>query len=444
MAGLFDKDIAYSNLFVSVRTKTPDGFLPNWSTAGGIRQSGDRTEPPIGAKILLELYRKYNDSWIVEALWEDLVEWNDWFMRERLLEPVGLIGLGSYEEHSDSDVANEDRQNTLQAARWESGLDNSPMYDGNEDLLFDKKTHQMEMYDVGMSALVAHEAYCLAELADAMGMYSQRSRLLRSRGDRLRDAIWKHLWDPGRRIFANRYRKFLPGTNASFVQSITPTSFYPLLLPLPTERTSFGSRGDASFGGMEGDSSPEHILNPNDTVESMVGAWLLNASRFCLSPNGDFEGNDPGSCYWGLPSVSADDPAYMVRGHFNYWRGRVWGPMAQLVYWSLQKQRTDPGSKSSQLLSKETLKETDHAINSRRRQRRTTYPASQSPSNTTKARKSLCSQMEVLLMTQWKRNRHICENYSPFMNATECSGTLFYHWGALNGMIGMIEAGYFY
>ena len=66
MASLFDKDIAYSNLFVSLRSKTPDGFLPNWSTAGGIRSSADRTEPPVGAKILLELYKKFKDEWIVE------------------------------------------------------------------------------------------------------------------------------------------------------------------------------------------------------------------------------------------------------------------------------------------------------------------------------------------------------------------------------------------
>ena len=130
MAGLFDKDLAYANLFVSLRTRTTGGFLPNWSTAGGIRRSGDRTEPPVGAKILLELYRKHgnddddDDDWVVEALWEDLAEWNDWFMAERLLEPLGLIGLGSYAAHGDSEG---DVSDTLQAARYESGLDNSPM-----------------------------------------------------------------------------------------------------------------------------------------------------------------------------------------------------------------------------------------------------------------------------------------------------------------------------
>lgn len=60
----------------------------------------------------------------MEALWEDLVDWNDWFVRERLLQPFGLIGLGSYQDHGDfiGDI-----ENNLQAARYESGLDNSPM-----------------------------------------------------------------------------------------------------------------------------------------------------------------------------------------------------------------------------------------------------------------------------------------------------------------------------
>ena len=52
--------------------------------------------------------------------------------------------------------------------------------------------------------------------------------------------------------------------------------------------------------------------------------WLMNSSRFCVAPHGDFAGNRD-DCYWGLPSIAADDPAYPPLG---YWRGFVWGPMA--------------------------------------------------------------------------------------------------------------------
>lgn len=310
----------------------------------------------------------------------------------------------------------------MQAARYESGLDNSPMYDGDEELLYDKNSHTMQIYDVGMSALVANEAYCLSQLlrlVDFEGKHNEKAQLLQNRGNRLRDNIFKHLWDADRKIFANRYRKFLPGTNTSFVRSITPTSFYPLLLPLDS---AVFQNNDILAN-----------VDSQSTIESMIDSWLLNATRFCLSPHGDFQGNDPNKCYWGLPSVSADDPTYMATGHWNYWRGRVWGPMAQIVFWSLQGTPEElilPPKRSRYSNENRKLM---HAIDSQGSLSRTI----------TKARKSLCAQMQALLMSQWETNRHICENYSPFKNATECSGTLFYHWGALNGMIGIIEDGHF-
>ena len=73
----------------------------------------------------------------------------------------------------------------------------------------------------------------------------------------------------------------------------------------------------------------------------MVGIRLAEpVSNFCatLSPthNVDLSLSTPcerkgnaDSCYWGLPSIQASDPAYPPLG---YWRGYVWGPMIQLVH----------------------------------------------------------------------------------------------------------------
>ena len=44
------KAIAYSNLIQVVRSKTAKGMIPNYSAGGS--KSVDRTEPPIGAKVL--------------------------------------------------------------------------------------------------------------------------------------------------------------------------------------------------------------------------------------------------------------------------------------------------------------------------------------------------------------------------------------------------------
>ena len=90
---------------------------------------------------------------------------------------------------------------------------------------------------------------------------------------------------------------------------------------------------------------------------------------------------------------------------------RSWGPMAQLTYWSLQQYDHVPVVRSG--------------------------------------RKALCKQMTALMRSQWNEHRHICENYSPHKDASspkskgDCSGTKFYHWGALTGMISLIEDGYY-
>ena len=70
------KDWAYSNLVQVIRSKTAAGFVANFASAG--QKSLDRTEPLIGAKVLLELYRKFGDVWIVELLLDDLIDWHNW------------------------------------------------------------------------------------------------------------------------------------------------------------------------------------------------------------------------------------------------------------------------------------------------------------------------------------------------------------------------------
>ena len=169
---------------------------------------------------------------------------------------------------------------TLLACSSHESLFQQFRYDGD---LYDNRTHLMQLYDVGMSSLFVQEAYSLAELAIAIGRDSSLVEMLRARGDAMRDKISAELWDPQQQAFVNRF------PNGTFVRHVTPTSFYPIFAGAATKEQG----------------------------ELMVMTWLMNASRFCISPNGDFAGNDPDGCYWGLPSVSADDPAFMAPGKFH-------------------------------------------------------------------------------------------------------------------------------
>ena len=51
--------------------------------------------------------------------------------------------------------------------------------------------------------------------------------------------------------------------------------------------------------------------------------------------------------------------------------------------------------------------------------------------------------MSALFLNQWRAHHHVCENFSPWRNATECTGMHFYHWGGLAGFIGLLDAGFY-
>lgn len=66
--------LAVSNLFQVIKSKTAAGFVPNFA-AGGLR-SQDRTEPPIGAKVTLDLVKKFGADkmkWVVKVVFNDLL-----------------------------------------------------------------------------------------------------------------------------------------------------------------------------------------------------------------------------------------------------------------------------------------------------------------------------------------------------------------------------------
>ena len=80
----------------------------------------------------------------------------------------GLVNLRSFDERAGSPGG-------MQEARYESGLDNSPMYDcGSADQgdgceYWNTTTGSMELLDVGMSSMAAQEAYALATLVRPNG-----------------------------------------------------------------------------------------------------------------------------------------------------------------------------------------------------------------------------------------------------------------------------------
>ena len=179
--------------------------------------------------------------------------------------------------------------------------------------------------------------------------WEQRTEMLKFRIEQL--------WNDHEGIFANKF------PNGTFSERISPTSFYPLLSNVATD----------------------------EQAESIAKHWLMNQTRFCI-------GEQTSACFWGLPSISADDPAFSKLG---YWRGFVWGPMCFLVYSALQNYSHLP--------------------------------------HISTAKKHLVSQMSDMFLVLWKEKGRICENYSPSHFSSDCTGDKFYHWGALTGLLSLLD-----
>ncbi len=101
---------------------------------------------------------------------------------------------------------------------------------------------------------------------------------------------------------------------------------------------------------------------------------------------------------WIMPSISRNDTAYTGQ---DYWRGSIWAPMNFLVYLGFRNYDLPD------------------------------------------ARKDLSRKSYELLMKEWLERGYIRENYQAETGgAPPYRSEHFYHWGALLGMINMIEEGF--
>jgi hypothetical protein len=272
---LFGRDLAYANFAEHMRSLTPGGFIPNVDETGG-RSSWDRSQPPVGSLMLREIYKRYGDRWILESSFDDLLGWNRWWAKNRMNGKLLTWGSGLT-----GNPMKEKEAHTSVAAAWESGMDDSPMYEG---VPFDPKKGIFEMQDVGLNALYVADCSALADIADVLGRKVESAEL-RLRAEEFGRQM-ENLWVPSAGLYLNRRTD-----TGEASPRVTPTMFYPLIGRVPTL----------------------------DRATEMVGQHLMNPLEF----GGEYV----------IPSVSRKDPDF-PRQH--YWKGAVWPPLNFLVYLGLR------------------------------------------------------------------------------------------------------------
>ncbi len=273
-----DLPLARANLDSALACATESGSLAALRSAR--TNWVDRSHPPLGAHTAWGLFQRSGDTAILTTALPVLARAWRWWASTRDGNGNGLFEYGS------SPVGDGHFVHTKLAAMDESANDNSPVHDEAD---FDLTTHTLNMEDVGLNALLVHEAELLARMAERTGR-GEEAAGMRDRAQALAGLVRQQLWDPERRVFANRL------WSGRFARSLSPTSFFPMVAGLAT---------------------PEQAA-------ILVHEHLLDPERF------------------GGPHPVAGTPHHDPAAADNvYWRGRVWPYFNYLVYQGLRRYRFD-------------------------------------------------------------------------------------------------------
>lgn len=294
MASIDFKELAYSNAIAITHANTERGFVPNLEASYGLK-SFDRSQPPVGSLICKLIYDRYREDWFLKEVYDDLLTWNRWWDKERSNE--GYLSWGSNKHPKGMEG------NSIRGAKWESGLDNSPLFD---DAMFNPQKEMLDLASAGLMGMYVADCKYLAEIAEILGKKEDMTEL-EKRSQQYSTKL-QELWDEESGIF--RDKNLVTG---KFSNHLAPTNFYPLLGKVATQKQAERM-------------IKEHFMNPNE----FYGEWMM-------------------------PSIARNDPAF----HDNsYWRGRIWAPMNFLVYmglrnYDLQEARKILADKSYNLIMKE-------------------------------------------------------------------------------------------
>lgn len=172
----------------------------NWNERNG--------KPPLAAWAVWEIYARAPDLDFIRRMYPKLVAYHNWWYRNRDHNGNGLAeyGANAHSAHVHHGKANP--KAILEAAAWESGMDNAPRFDERDSLkVLENRAadgqllgYSLSQESVDLNAYLLAEKHFLAKLADALGDDVVATRW-RSEADTLGKLIREQMWDESTGFF---------------------------------------------------------------------------------------------------------------------------------------------------------------------------------------------------------------------------------------------------
>ena len=250
----FDPELAKDNIRAMFDYQQPDGMIIDCIYTDPAENNARDSKPPLVSWAVDEIFTHTNDTAFISEMYPQLMAYYKWWYNKRDHNRNGMCEYGSTD-------------GTLEAAAWESGMDNAIRFDDAKMLKNNgaEDAWSMDQESVDLNAYLALECKLLKKFASILGVTFD--------GPDYSSQVADYFFDKEKGFFFDRRLK-----DGSFIQEPGCEAYTPLWTKVATA----------------------------DQVKAML-PLLTDTAKF--------------STYIPFPTVAADNPKYNPRG---YWRGPIW------------------------------------------------------------------------------------------------------------------------
>lgn len=250
----FDPELAKNNIRAMFDYQQPDGMIIDCIYTDPSENNARDSKPPLVCWAVDEIFTHTGDTTFVAEMYPQLLSYYKWWYKKRDHNQNGMCEYGSTD-------------GTLEAAAWESGMDNAIRFD-NAVMLKNEGADDawsMDQESVDLNAYLAMECKLLKKFAGLLKTTFD--------GPDYSDKVANYFFDKNINFFGDRRLK-----DGSFIEEPGCEAYTPLWTQIATQAQ----------------------------VDSML-PMLQDTTKF--------------STYIPFPTIAADNPKYNPHG---YWRGPIW------------------------------------------------------------------------------------------------------------------------
>lgn len=256
----FAPKLAMDNMRVMFDWQQSDGMVPDCVYPNPQENNYRNSKPPLAAWAVDKIWESTHDTAFVREMLPKLTAYHRWWYRYRDHNHNGICEFGATD-------------GTLEAAAWESGMDNAIRFDSARMVRNGDNAWSLDQESVDLNAYLALDRRLIEKLENVAGGKRATGYPFDKSAVELADGVNKAFYDADTHWFYDRRLN-----SHAFVREMGCEGYVPLWVGIATK---------AQFSG--------------------IFHWLKDTKKF--------------STYIPFPTIAADNAKYDPNG---YWRGPIW------------------------------------------------------------------------------------------------------------------------